>query len=314
MKLNFDTVLDAFGRIAVISYALKKENKTVSYNDPDKHNYYVGKAIIENKDVKLLDSNKVVSWNDSYPYKDYISTIYKDIFFQDEDNAWLDVVVQNINNISNEYEKSIAFYAVGQSCIRKRPFGGFHRANASLLNKDLHTPFYRSALKKDWHFDFVELFNLYVNQANSMVFNNGKSNVAMCSNPLDIKGRFDLVFIDPIVFPYYNSGPYDIRRRYSFLEGLVNYENIPSSIDTSAVKAYHMTPNPWLTRDLGNAYDKLFLYFKDSILAILIDEDALMSWSEINDILFKYKRHIRVFKSPIFNSAKRKCSYLIIGQ
>ena len=78
-ELRFDTVLDACGGTASVSYLFKKMGKKVTYNDKLNFNYLIGKALIENQRYKLTKQdleniklikdkclNKKIVLNDSY--------------------------------------------------------------------------------------------------------------------------------------------------------------------------------------------------------------------------------------------------------
>ena len=52
--LSFDTALDAFGGTGSVAYLLKSKGKQVTYNDILKFNWYIGTALIENDQVRLL--------------------------------------------------------------------------------------------------------------------------------------------------------------------------------------------------------------------------------------------------------------------
>ena len=55
--LAFNTVLDAFGGTGSVSYMLKSKGKSVTYNDILKFNHIIGKALIENNNIKLTDTD-----------------------------------------------------------------------------------------------------------------------------------------------------------------------------------------------------------------------------------------------------------------
>ncbi len=93
--LKFETVLDAFGGTGCVSYSFKKQGKQVFYNDILKFNSYIATALIKN------------STNFSIKYPTFIQDNFKDIYFTQDENKWLDVVITNIFKISNEYKKSI---------------------------------------------------------------------------------------------------------------------------------------------------------------------------------------------------------------
>lgn len=129
--IPFHTALDAFGGTGCVAYKLKQEGKSVAYNDILPFNYFIGKALIENKDT-ILEEWETKSLLQEHPnviYPHFIADTFKDIYFTEEENHWLDIVSTNIRSIQNTYKQSIAYFALFQSCIIKRPYNLFHRKN-----------------------------------------------------------------------------------------------------------------------------------------------------------------------------------------
>lgn len=56
-NIPFQTALDAFGGTGSVAYKLKDNGKSVTYNDILPFNAIIGKAIIENSDTLLGDSD-----------------------------------------------------------------------------------------------------------------------------------------------------------------------------------------------------------------------------------------------------------------
>src|SRR5256885_5909706 len=90
--LNFTTCLDAFGGTGAVAYHLKRAGKQVTYNDLLRFNYYFGLALIENDSTHL--SFEEIDWLlQSHPeivYPRFIQNTFSDIYFTDEENAWID--------------------------------------------------------------------------------------------------------------------------------------------------------------------------------------------------------------------------------
>src|SRR5690606_19126096 len=99
-ELDFHSSLDAFGGTASASYVLKKLGKKVHYNDILKFNYFIGKALIENNNTVLLKEDfQLVLTKSSDEYKNIVSRNFKDIYYLDEENEWLDMVIPNIAGV-----------------------------------------------------------------------------------------------------------------------------------------------------------------------------------------------------------------------
>ncbi|MCM1029270.1 MAG: DNA adenine methylase [Pseudoflavonifractor sp.] len=117
--IPFRTVLDAFGGTGSVAYKLKDKGKSVTYNDILIFNSIIGKAIIENKSVILsdLEVDQIIEERKDIEYPSFIADNFKDIYYTDDENHWLDVVRYNISTINNEYKRAIAWFALFQSCI-----------------------------------------------------------------------------------------------------------------------------------------------------------------------------------------------------
>ena len=171
--LKFESCLDAFGGTGTISHRLKREFKQVTYNDSLKFNYWFGQALIENSDV-LLQENDVEwllnSYDESYPT--LIADTFADIYFLEEENRWLDKVITNIHRLENKYKRSLAFFALAQSCIIKRPYNLFHRKNLYVVRTaDVERSF---GNKTSWDRPFESWFRHFAMEANQAVFSSGK--------------------------------------------------------------------------------------------------------------------------------------------
>ncbi|GAI19003.1 unnamed protein product, partial [marine sediment metagenome] len=219
--LNFDTAVDAFGGTGAVAYLFKRKGKAVTYNDSLKFNYFIGLALIENDCETLSDAD--IEWIlNRHPKIDYPSTIqelFHDIYYTDEENAWLDLVIMNIRHISNPYKQALAYFALFQACIIKRPFNLFHRKNLYIRFKDVKRSF---GNKASWDRPFDQWFRHFVAEANAAVFDNGRKNKALNLDPLDIPDAFNLVYIDT---PYISSKGVgvDYFDFYHFLEGITIY-------------------------------------------------------------------------------------------
>ena len=99
--IPFYTILDAFGGTDSVSFKMKEEGKKVTYNDILPFNYTIGKAIIENNKT-LLDENdleNILTIHPNVSYPNFIENTFKDIYYTDEENRWLDIVTTNIKLI-----------------------------------------------------------------------------------------------------------------------------------------------------------------------------------------------------------------------
>jgi adenine-specific DNA methylase len=138
--IEFESVLDAFGGTGVVGYFLKTKGKQVFYNDILKSDYYIGTTLIENDDTRLTDDeiDFLLHPHSDIEYPTFIQDTFSDIYYTDEENRWLDIIIQNIESeLHDFYKKALAYYALFQSCIIKRPYNLFHRKNLYMRTSDV---------------------------------------------------------------------------------------------------------------------------------------------------------------------------------
>lgn len=294
--LKFESVLDAFGGTGSVSYLYKKMGKEVTYNDLLKFNYQFGKALIENKEVKLTneDIQFILNKNEWIDYKTIIEDNFEDTYFTNEENQWLDMVIANMNALDNEYKFSIAFFAICQSCIIKRPYNLFHRKNLYMRTSEVKRSF---GNKKTWDTPFEEWFLKFVKEANDSIFDNTRNNKSLNLDAMEIKdtSNYDLIYIDT---PYISSkgATVDYYGFYHFLEGLLMYDDWESHIDYKS-KHHRLKPkkNVWNDKKaITCEFEKLIKKYQDNILVISYRNDGIPSKEELTEIMQQYKSTVSV--------------------
>jgi adenine-specific DNA methylase len=304
--LRFHTALDAFGGTGSVGYMLKEKGKKVIYNDILKFNWYIGLALIENDKVRLTETDVdfLLKRHSEIKYPTFVYDTFKDIYFTDEENQWIDTVVTNISlfpswegaGVGDDiYKKALAYFALCQACIIKRPFNLFHRKNLYLRFSDVKRNF---GNKTTWDTPFEVHFRKFVDEANRAVFSNGQQNQALSLDIFDIDevgGRgscraFDLVYIDTPYISQKGVGV-DYLGFYHFLEGLVNYSKWGGMIDYGTKhKRLKRNNSIWINKNqIHSAFDKLFEKFKGSILVVSYRSDGIPSIEELKNSLKKYK-------------------------
>ena len=297
---EFNTFLDAMGGTGCVAYKSKQEGKEVTYNDILKYNYVIGLALIENRNVKLTDEdvNFILNSQSHIKYPSFIKDTFKDIYFTEEENEWLDMVIENINHLEDKYKKALALHCLFQSCISKRPYNLFHRKNLYVRTSNVKRSF---GNKATWDKPFPDHFREMVAEANKCVFSNGNNGKSINSDIFDIKDKFDLVYIDTPYIPK-KGEIIDYRDAYHFLEGIVNYQKWHSMIDKSRkhlpLKKEYCVWND--KKEIKSAFEKLISKFKDSILVISYRKDGIPSEEELLNILKKYKNNVKEVKAKDF--------------
>lgn len=315
--IEFESVLDAFGGTGVVGYFLKMEGKQVFYNDILKSNWYIGTTLIENDDTRLTDDeiDFLLHPHLDIDYPTFIQDTFSDIYYTDEENRWLDMIIQNIESeLDDFYKKALAYYALFQSCIIKRPYNLFHRKNLYMRTSDVKRSF---GNKATWDTPFEKHFLNFVNEANRCVFSNGKHNKSLNLDVFDVEGDFDLVYIDT---PYISESGVgvDYLDFYHFIEGIVNYPNWKDMIDyQSKHRKIKHEKSVWCDKNKINAaFDQLFKKFQDTTIVVSYRSDGIPSIEELARLLKRYKNTIKEvrygeYKYVLSNNNSDEC--LLIG-
>ena len=294
--LQFHTALDAFGGTGCVAYKLKQKGKQVVYNDILKFNWFIGLALIENDSVTLTseDIDFLLTKHKETIYPTFVYDTFKDIYFTDEENQWIDTIVTNITQLKNVYKRALAYYAFFQSCIIKRPFNLFHRKNLYLRFSDVERNF---GNKTTWDTSFEIHFRKFIAEANQSVFSNGFQNKAFNLDVFNVEKDFDLVYIDT---PYISRAGVgvDYFEFYHFLEGLVRYSEWGKKIDyRTKHKRLKREENPWIDKNqIHSAFERLIKKFADSIIVVSYRSDGIPSIHELVTLLKKYQSNVEEVK------------------
>lgn len=310
--IEFESFLDCFAGSNVVGYYLKCKGKRVFTNDFLTFSYINSKSIIENSSVLLNpDDIELLLKNNNNP--GFIQRTYKDIFFSEEENKFLDKVRFNITSIKDEYKSSLALSSLVRACLKKRSRGVFTFVGERYDDG-------RADMKKSIETHFIESINIY----NKAVFNNDCSNEAFNKRSEDFHINTDLVYFDP---PYYTpKSDNDYVRRYHFIEGLVkNWDGIIIQ-EKSKVKKFESYKSPFAKKETAyTAFEDLFKKYKDSIIVISYSSNCYPTKKELTSMLLKYKNDVVVHEidhtysfgnqnHKIGNLNNRVKEYLFIGK
>lgn len=226
-NVSFTTVLDAFGGTASVSLLFKSMGKKVTYNDSLLSNTVCAKALLSNKNpvenkefIKLLDSVDEC--------EGFITKNFSGIFYTDDENKWLDSAITSLRTLDDK-SRNVFLYCLFQSCLQKRPFNLFHRANLNLrINPNQQRSFGNLVT---WNTSFKQLAHRSFLELDGCIWDSGKTHKVLDAGDVcELKNGYDLVYLDP---PYLNAtGNSDnYLRKYHFLEGLVLYDEWLQHID-----------------------------------------------------------------------------------
>lgn len=310
--LEFESFLDCFAGSNVVGYYLKCQGKRVYTNDFLTFSYINSKSIIENS-TTILDPADIDLLLKENHNPGFIQRTFKDIFFSEEENKFLDKVRFNISSIQDEYKSSVALSALVRACLKKRSRGVFTFVGERYDDG-------RADMKKSIETHFIESINIY----NKAVFDNGFKNKAFNNKSEDFHIKTDLVYFDP---PYYTpKSDNDYVRRYHFIEGLVkNWDGITIQ-EKSKVKKFESYKSPFAKKDSAyTAFEDLFKKYKESIIVISYSSNCYPTKEELTSMLLKYKNNVIVHEidhtysfgnqnHKIGNLNNRVKEYLFIGK
>ena len=175
-----------------------------------------------------------------------------------------------------------------QSCLAKRPYNLFHRANLYMRTAEVERGF---GNKATWDRPFETHFLAALTAANRAVFRSGRHHQARCGDFLDVTGHFDLVYVDP---PYLNARGVgvDYLDFYHFLEGLTEYSEWPRRYTTNYKhRPYERRPNPWTARSqILSAFDAVLDRHRQSILVISYRNNGIPTIEELTELLRRHGR------------------------
>lgn len=281
LNYDFDSFYDAFAGSNIVGYYFKSHGKKVITNDFMTLSSTISKAIIENSQ-ELLNSSEFDFLINNQNNQNYIHGKFKGLYFNDQDNQFLDRIRFNISLLESPYKQALALSSLSRSCMKKRPRGIF------TFTGDRYDDG-----RQDIRMTLQEHFTQNVPLFNSAVFNNSHSCLAFNSKTEELEVKADLVYLDP---PYFTpNSDNDYVRRYHFVEGLVkNWGGIEIQEHTKT-KKFKSYPSPFSKRsETYTAFELLIKKFQHSIIAISYSSNAQPSKTELFEMLSKYKSNVVV--------------------
>lgn len=281
---KFNNALDAFNGSSSVSYLLKSMGKEVHTNDFMRYSYNFAKATIENNRIKLTDNDKDFLLNGHSRKRDnFITNNFRGLYYEDDDNKFLDKTYNNIQLLKNKYKKSLALAALARACIKKRPRGIFTYTGMRYNDgrRDINIPL---------ETQFIEAIDVL----NSSIVNNNKQNKSFNMNIFELPSiDYDLVYIDP---PYYSPhSDNDYSRRYHFVEGLMTKWSHVAINHNTKTKKFDKFATPFDSRStVYDAFDRLFEKFAKSILVVSYSSNSLPSLTDMKKIMKRHKPKVVV--------------------
>lgn len=312
-QFDYNNVLDLFSGSGIVSYMFKAQGKAVLSNDYMAFSANLSKALIENPGIVLPYGRAVDLVENEFDNDGFVSKTFEGLYYETQDNAFIDSMRAGISQIRNPYQRAIALAALIRSCIKKRPRGIF-----------TYTGMRYDDGRRDLKVDFADHFLAAVQSLNSAVFDNGKKSRSRNGDALTVRAvQNSLVYIDPPYYSPYSDNEY--VRRYHFVEGLArDWDGVEIQADTRT-KKFKSYPTPFATRDGAyRAFDRLFHRHRNAVLLVSYSSNSLPTAEEIVDMMSRYKRHVEVVpiayrysfgnqRDKVLDNRNQVFEYLFVG-
>lgn len=311
LEYEFDSFYDAFAGSNVVGYLFKTLGKRVITNDFMALSYTISQAIVENSHQFISEEDLDFLLN-SPSNQDFIAKKFKGLYFEDNDNMFLDQVRDNIDKLDSEYKRALALSALTRACMKKRPRGIFTFIGYRYDDG-----------RQDIKLSLKEHFQLNIDLFNKAVFDNQTKCHSLNGLTEVLNVDADLVYLDP---PYFTpNSDNDYVRRYHFVEGLVrNWEGIDIQEHTKT-KKFKSYSSPFSNKkEAYEAFEKLIDRFQNSIIAISYSSNCKPDKEELVAMLSKHKSTVVVHEidhlysfgnqnHKIGNNANRVKEYLFVA-
>jgi len=313
-RLQVKSALDAFSGSSCVAYLMKQKGLRVTANDFLTFAYQIAHATIENNHERL-DSDDISLLMRENPNRNrFIETTFRNLYFSNTDNRFLDLFWANLSQIRSPYKRSLALAAAHRACLKRRPRGVFTYTGPRYDDG-------RADLRKTLKQQFIEAAQAW----NNAIFDNGQPNRAFNEDVFELEaGQHDLVYIDPPYLTPRSDNEY--TRRYHFVEGLATYWRSAQIQTDTVTKKIKRKETPFGSKQtVYRAFDRVFEKFSDSILLVSYGSAGIPNRNEIVDILQTYKRRVRVYEydyvysfgthsHKLNNTSNRVSEYLFLAR
>lgn len=285
--LRFKRVLDAFSGSGCVAYTFKQLGCEVHTNDFLRLAFHIAHAAIENDHTRLTDEDLEGLLRGNRKAIDFIQRTFRSLYFTQTDNAFLDNLWANIQELQDPYKRSLALAAACKAAMKKRPRGIFTFTGRKGWDG-------RADLRLSMEDQFVRAVAAF----NDAVCSNGRRNKAMVGDVFEVEPEgYDLVYIDtPYVSPYSDC---DYTRRYHFVEGFCSYwrdAEIMAHTKTKKIRSYPTAFSRKAT--VLHAFRRLFDHFRRSTLVVSYSSNGIPSKDQMTQLLREAKSCVKVYENP----------------
>lgn len=279
-----NSIFDAFSGGGAVSYEAKKRGLKIINNDIMTVNYLLSKSFIENnqeiltsEDVKIIFSMK--------PFKGFMYKNYSNVFFYPKECMELDLYRKNIEKLSSEYKKAIAFTLLRRAMIRKMPYSRFNiKWNKIQQLRDEEYSYKKYKRKRGYHNkSFRTHFLKDLDNYNNAIFDNGKNNKSYNKDIFSLLNsiKTDIIYIDP---PY----PGTMNNYFGF------YGLVDEYIKSKKLKPFK---DNFIDKQSSSLFDKLFSNLSNYKYWFLsYNNNSCPTKNKLLDIINKYSKNIKVIE------------------
>jgi len=298
------TVLDPFSGSQSVAFFLKQLGKKVITNDFLEFNNQIGKALVENRSVKLSDEDVELIFSDNSDPKYYnlFEETFSNLFYSVEDCKIIDAARSNIEKLDG-YKKNLAFAIMNRTLTRKVTMGHFgHTVALKYASDPLRVKRNRSLVRpiKDIFLDLLPLYN-------NAVFDNNQENKSFCEGAIELIKKtkdVDLLYLDP---PYCCSHA-DYQSFYHLLETFTNYWKDKEFINSTKMYFPKRKSGFDIKKEAINSFEKLFSNSASiPFWVISYNNRSYPKQEELVKLISKYK-NVEVFKKKYENNVGGKGS------
>lgn len=200
LPLQNGTVLDLFCGGCSVSYALKQNHYNVISNDILYSNYVLAKAIVENDDVRLLESDLVLEQEDC-KFSDDVLFLVNKLYFEDEIKELSSLV--NKSNHLKDYKKYLFLALLRRAMIRKIPYSRMNIKWDEIVKlRNEEYSYKKYGRYRHYHnITFFEHIKDNLSEYNDAVFNNNTHCIAQNYDAYECLYRLekpvDIIYMDP---------------------------------------------------------------------------------------------------------------------
>lgn len=306
---DVESIFDAFSGGSSVSYQAKLKGLKVISNDVLKVNYMLSKALIENNSERFSYDDMQILFSGE-PKKGFMFENYSNVLFFENECMELDQYRENIEKLSSEYKKAMAFTLLRRAMIRKMPYSRFTINWEKIVQlRDEKYSYAKYKRKRAYHNQsfkthFIENWDEY----NRAVFDNNQENSALNNDVFNLleKVKADIIYLDP---PYTGT-----MNNYFGFYGMIDEYIASEKIDPFK--------NNFVDKKTSiELFDKLFSNLQNFKYWMLsYNNSSFPSKEQLLELLSKYSENVKVIeKEHVYKitgkeNKKTNTEYLFIAE